>query len=94
MTQIESILICTMIKNKYSGKTVGEVFPDIILPNTKFDDLKCVLGGLGLPNGYMTFMHPNSFSGLVYRKRYNGMDTEFTNYMVFLKDHIDVQDKI
>lgn len=49
MTEIERSLIYTMLKNKYSGKYIREVFPDIILPNTKFDDLqitnKCLCGG-------------------------------------------------
>lgn len=47
MTSDEITLICTLIKNKYIGKEIGDIFDGIQNPYIKFDDLIINRGGLG-----------------------------------------------
>lgn len=88
MTNSEVELICSLIKVKYSGKTIGDVFPGIQSPNTKFDDLIFVRGGLG--TNIVTLIWPRDVGMLIYRKQHS--EFEFSNCGVFLKDHIDLND--
>ena len=84
----EITIICTLIKNKYIGKKIGEVFEGIQNPHLLFDDLLLVRGGLGTK--LVTLIWPNNYDMLIYRKMYN--EFEFVNRACFLNEHIETKD--
>lgn len=88
MTSDEITLICTLIKNKYIGKEIGDIFDGIQNPYIKFDDLIINRGGLG--TNLCTLIWPSNYDVLIYRKMFNGF--EFMNRGCFLKEHIQTKD--
>lgn len=81
MTRIETILICSMIKEKYREKTLGEVLPNIRKnhSNIKFNDCFVIGSGLSV-NGLISIVWPVTKDEVCYHKNFYGFETGFERF--------------
>lgn len=63
MTENEIVLIYTMFKNKFEGKTLGEVIPDILEHDQKIDELKIINNELCDNEGWVFYF--NKFRNVI-----------------------------
>lgn len=91
-TPIEVALLLTLFKNKYSGKTVDEVFDNIFEPfkTIKFDDLKVRRNGLYSDFHSLFVLHLDLDGERLFYK----LDNMNGSMVVYLKDYIDCVDLI
>lgn len=71
MTENEIVLIYTMFKNKFKGKTLGEVIPDIFEHKQKIDELKIINYEL-IENENWVFYYSKHRGSIRYSGRYDG----------------------